>query len=771
MQRYIKGFTLVELIVVITILAILGTIGYISFLGYNVIARDTVRTSDINNIAKVVELTKIEKGSYPEVSNIVNVTFSWSTIWKQWSFGHDSHVEARRISEVPTDPLTGNEYAYSKTTWTNEYQVWAIMERLWSVTQTFETPHNPLILQTYAVDILPTFATSFVRGNYNGKFITHIEQVNPTLRNIYILWVPSILSKDVWDTTLNQIHTNNSFVYQWGNTAPSTYSWSVQDPTTPWGLNLTTTDTWDVAIIYQWTNQELSTGQGKIDLVNNIQEYYQNTDIKDNSWDFQWLQNLDTSTPEWENKAIALVNSYLQTGHGWLDGGVIGIAQSDVRDTWWSGWEGSGWLPSNLADIFDSSQPYDDYWSSNTCDSNNITVISVTPWIDKIPSSIPANTIYELAWGDYIQSYGVWISNCSGILSENGANIFASQFLWTHTPTFFMNGVNGVLYWLHIDGENDWLWGTHQKVRYWVYVSWNNNTIYKSSAKYYEDYGIRSQWYYNIYLYGIITAYNWKDWMSIWLQHRIDKCLSFWNIEDGISALQSSPYISNCRLYNNWERGLELSTTWVQAVLNNILSFNNKGYSTTIWDKDVFNNSVFFNNSWDGIWAYHNTTWDRVVHNSVIFKNWWEWLSVDSWSPLTAINVNTYWKSGRQIWLRSTRGWLKYYGSLRKFESDSVYSSSELIQWTDSFLWFPNGTIDNTGTFDSSWAIIPSVIGWDIDTESFQSWNYNEDITYTFGSNIPYQSQPIRYNSGTNSFELYGIDGIDYDSSKKIGQW
>jgi prepilin-type N-terminal cleavage/methylation domain-containing protein len=45
-----KAFTLVELIVVITILAILGTIAFLSLQGYSADARNSKRSSDLNNI-------------------------------------------------------------------------------------------------------------------------------------------------------------------------------------------------------------------------------------------------------------------------------------------------------------------------------------------------------------------------------------------------------------------------------------------------------------------------------------------------------------------------------------------------------------------------------------------------------------------------------------------------------------------------------------------------------------------------------------------------
>tara|TARA_Y100001960_G_C14352104_1_gene670075 strand:- start:403 stop:597 length:195 start_codon:yes stop_codon:yes gene_type:complete len=63
MLKYIsktKGFTLVELIVVITILAILSTVAFISFQNYVLSSRDSKRTTDIKNIVKSLELSKLQ---------------------------------------------------------------------------------------------------------------------------------------------------------------------------------------------------------------------------------------------------------------------------------------------------------------------------------------------------------------------------------------------------------------------------------------------------------------------------------------------------------------------------------------------------------------------------------------------------------------------------------------------------------------------------------------------------------------------------------------
>jgi len=52
-----KAFTLVELIVVITILSILSTIAFVSFNGYASNARDSVRLTNLDDLAKALELS------------------------------------------------------------------------------------------------------------------------------------------------------------------------------------------------------------------------------------------------------------------------------------------------------------------------------------------------------------------------------------------------------------------------------------------------------------------------------------------------------------------------------------------------------------------------------------------------------------------------------------------------------------------------------------------------------------------------------------------
>ncbi len=293
-----QAFTLVELIVVITVLAILWTIGFISILGYQIKARDSTRIADITNISKVVELAELRDGSYPVVSNAINVSFSWSVIWRQGSFGNESFRESRRISEVPTDPLTGNEYAYATTTSTREYQVGGILER-WGLVQNTFTP------QANAVTALPNFSVAKVRGNYNGSFLAYTETIDSQNKYIYILGVPSILSSEVTDVSIETIVANKSFLYNGKKAIPSTYSgalntdglWSF----TPWTTN---------AVVYSWSTSTLSVQAGKIDMLKKLRTYYKWTSLENVNKISQIVAIDPVADPV---NAVKTVNNFVQT--------------------------------------------------------------------------------------------------------------------------------------------------------------------------------------------------------------------------------------------------------------------------------------------------------------------------------------------------------------------------------------------------------------------------------------------------------------------------
>lgn len=82
-KKRLRGFTLVELVVVVTIIAILGTIGFLAIGGYSSKARDSARVGDIAQVAKSLDLSVVTAGTYPIPDNSFAITYSGGTVWNQ----------------------------------------------------------------------------------------------------------------------------------------------------------------------------------------------------------------------------------------------------------------------------------------------------------------------------------------------------------------------------------------------------------------------------------------------------------------------------------------------------------------------------------------------------------------------------------------------------------------------------------------------------------------------------------------------------------------
>lgn len=291
-------------------------------------------------MSKVIELARISTGKFPAVTNPIDVTFSGSIVWQQWSFGQESLQDARRLSQVPVDPLTQSEYAYSTTVQTGEFQIGAILEWV----SAYKLPSNQAVAATLSYD----FSQAFIDGNYNGKFLVHSEQIDSNTDRVYVLWVPSILATNTESATIEDILTNNRLLYSGKKISPATYSWAIARDN-DWSFTPTITShgtsNSSIAVVYEGTSDELSTGSGKIDLVDNLRTYYASSWIQaeDSIEDFIAI---DTNTDP--NNAVTLVNTYISAG-------LWGMENTETRTTevvssGWGGWEWDPW-PSSCSEM------------------------------------------------------------------------------------------------------------------------------------------------------------------------------------------------------------------------------------------------------------------------------------------------------------------------------------------------------------------------------------------------------------------------------------
>lgn len=65
----VRGFTVVELLVVIVVVAILATVTVVAYNGVQARARDGVRISTVNKLAKALEMYYLDNGHYPALQD------------------------------------------------------------------------------------------------------------------------------------------------------------------------------------------------------------------------------------------------------------------------------------------------------------------------------------------------------------------------------------------------------------------------------------------------------------------------------------------------------------------------------------------------------------------------------------------------------------------------------------------------------------------------------------------------------------------------------
>ncbi len=284
-----KAFTLVELIIVITILTILSFIAFISLQWYSENARDSSRISDISSIKSSLELFQIDAWKYPVPTNWVDITYSGSIVWNQWTFGETVYKNVSKLDKIPLDPISNKEYTYSVTANKYEYQLGWIIE--WDTI----SMNNNSFLKVQAWEIS---ATAYVTWNYNWKMT---KSFSGTLCNV--LSLPTIITNDTSITDLTQIVSNNSFVYKWYKNLPSSFKTSKFKY--DWWFSFTPnkliaySDTWSCTSLINSENNS-----SRITLLKWLQDSY-SWSLLQNEWDIKNILSLDINE---QNPSIEVIN-------------------------------------------------------------------------------------------------------------------------------------------------------------------------------------------------------------------------------------------------------------------------------------------------------------------------------------------------------------------------------------------------------------------------------------------------------------------------------
>lgn len=95
-----KGFTFIEMLVVVTIIGVLASIGVANFKVANQKARDGRRQGDLQQIRAALELYRTDQNIYPTTAQFTSPLAAGGTTY---------------MSDIPSDPVTGNLYTYTSS--------------------------------------------------------------------------------------------------------------------------------------------------------------------------------------------------------------------------------------------------------------------------------------------------------------------------------------------------------------------------------------------------------------------------------------------------------------------------------------------------------------------------------------------------------------------------------------------------------------------------------------------------------------------------------
>ena len=212
------AFTLVELIVVITILSILATIAFISLQWFSEDARNSTRITDLSIIKSALNIHVTDTSTLPLPDDSIETSYSWSTLFYQWTLWPTVRSNIKTISNIIRDPLTDMLYEYWLNSNKTRYQVSTLFEGFWRTNQI------TLLPSTYALN-----ASDFSMATYwnYSNFVYNIriwDWCN-------LITIPSLLLEN--STLEIDINSSYNFLYDGSRNISkrmATWFWTFSNP-------------------------------------------------------------------------------------------------------------------------------------------------------------------------------------------------------------------------------------------------------------------------------------------------------------------------------------------------------------------------------------------------------------------------------------------------------------------------------------------------------------------------------------------------------------
>jgi len=213
----LQAFTLVELIITIVILSILSTIAFLSFSSYSSSSRDSVRLSDISNIAKWLVVQYSIWWSYIIPDNSINI-YSWSNtiIWYQWKVWSNTinNIKLSNNNNSWKDPLDNTYYTYNINYNKSKYQVTWYLESKWNVINRVGYEDD-----LYEDDLYDSWNSAFLSSSFwakwNGVEWIYENNSSSLLSNVFnwLIDISTTLRSAQYDDNVASVIARNEAIY------------------------------------------------------------------------------------------------------------------------------------------------------------------------------------------------------------------------------------------------------------------------------------------------------------------------------------------------------------------------------------------------------------------------------------------------------------------------------------------------------------------------------------------------------------------------------
>ncbi|PID87365.1 hypothetical protein CSB07_01600 [Candidatus Gracilibacteria bacterium] len=561
--------------------------------------------------------------------------------------------------------------------------------------------------KTYA-GIGDKIGTSVVVGRYNGKVLKVKDGTS-----LYLLAVPTIISGDLSLTNLEDIFSNKKFAYKGSNVIAGNYK----------GTEFNTDKTYDfnpiVYELYHGAIKPLTLSENeRIILLRKMQLAYESTILEKQSNYIDFSNEklpIDLLNPTKKVKQFScfFVKNNIKNLSGCSENLTEGPITIPPTNSWF--------YYLDARSLFANGSIYSENWINNSCDTSSMSIVDLSPGLDVIPANLTTNTIYRLAPGSYRLSRSVNLASCSGIIGVGNVflkvdNNSISSLLNTNNETNII--IDNII----IDGAYPTFTGNN----YLIDAKTNNSTFNNIKV-------------FNGVLTGIFVSGNFNTLNNILAYHNVN----------GIKLTGTSNITNNIMSYSN-QTGLELGSSY-NSTFSNMILFNNRvGIFHNISSNNTLSNLLIYNNSEFGM-LFSDSSENNIYNDTRIYNNY------NSISYVSSPLNNSY------------------YGNYSIYSND--LNSNSLLAGVGHSL-FADGSID---TFGASEIVIPSISGWDSFLKGAQSSYVRTGFTpnlssvfsgkesYNYDSNIPNQSPVLKYY--LTNIKYYGVDGNQYNTSKKVGAW